>query len=231
MQVYEPKKDDRHVPPEIPTGEEEIPIDGNEAPERDSGKITHTPPARYYVDDVEVTVATERVQYLGADGKLITESLRDYTRKQVRKEYASLDTFLKAWNIAERKQVIVEELGNRGVFFDQLAEQVGRDFDAFDLVCHVAFDKPPLTRRERAEKVRKRDIFTQYGGKARAVLDALLDKFADTGIKDVESMDILNVHPFLELGTPVEIIGFFGGKMQYVAAVHEMERNLYPEAA
>jgi type I restriction enzyme R subunit len=231
VQVYEPKKDDPIVPPEIPTGEEEIPIDGNEAPERESGRVGDHPPARYYVDDVAVTVATERVQYIGADGKLITESLRDYTRKQVRKEYASLDTFLKAWNIAERKQVIVEELGNRGVFFDQLAEEVGRDFDAFDLVCHVAFDKPPLTRRERAEKVRKRDIFTKYGGKARAVLDALLDKFADAGIKDVESMDILNVNPFLKLGTPVEIIGFFGGKMQYVAAVHEMERYLYPEAA
>src|SRR5208283_1822849 len=113
------------------------------------------------------------------DGKLITESLKDYTRKTVHKAYASLSAFLTAWNDSERKQVIIDELSSQGVFLDELAEQVGRDFDAFDLICHVAFDQAPLTRRERAERVRKRNVFGKYGEKARAVLDALLDKYAD----------------------------------------------------
>ena len=138
---------------------------------------------RYYIDDVEVRVVTERVQYLDADGMLITESLRDYSRKTLRKAYASLDAFLNAWNDAERKQVILEELVAQGVFLDELAEQVGRDYDAFDLICHVAFDQPPLTRQERAEKVRKRNVFGSYGDQARAVLDALLQKYADAGIE------------------------------------------------
>src|ERR1019366_3787124 len=140
----------------------------------------------YYVDDVEVSVATERVQYLDAEGNLITESLRDYTRKTIRKEYTSLGEFLTKWNGADRKQAIVEELANRGVFLDELAEQVGRDFDAFDLICHVAYDQPPLTRRERANRVRKRDVFAKYSEHARAVLDVLLDKFADGGLSSVE---------------------------------------------
>ena len=109
------------------------------------------PATKYYVDDVEVAVATERVQYLDANGSLITESLNDYTRRTVRKAYDSLDSFLTAWNATERKHAIIEELVRQGVFLDELAEQVGQDYDPFDLVCHVAFDQPTLTRRERAE--------------------------------------------------------------------------------
>jgi type I restriction enzyme R subunit len=189
------------------------------------------PPRKYYVDDVEVTVATERVQYLDEHGKLITESLKDYTRKTVRQAYSSLNAFLNAWNDAGRKQAIVDELATHGVFLEELAEQVGRDYDAFDLVCHVVFDRPPLTRRERAEKVKKRNVFAQYGSQTRAVLDALLDKFADGGVKSVESLDILKVDPLTAFGTPVEIVKLFGGKDNYLSAIHELETELYKEAA
>lgn len=171
------------------------------------------------------------MQYLDADGKLITESLKDYTRKTVRKAYTSLNAFLNAWNGAGRKQAIIEELAGQGVFLDELAEQVGRDYDAFDLVCHVAFDQPPLTRRERAERVQKRHVFARYGEKARAVLQALLEKYADSGIRSVESLDILKVDPLTTFGTPIEIIHLFGGKQNYLAAIHELETELYLEAA
>ncbi len=156
---------------------------------------------------------------------------RDYSRKTVRKAYASLDAFLTVWNDAERKQAILEELAAKGVFLDELAEQVGRDYDAFDLVCHVAFDQPPLTRQERAEKVKKRNVFGKYGDKARAVLDALLQKYADSGITSVESLEILKVDPLTAFGTPVEIVKLFGGKTAYLAAIRELETALYQKAA
>jgi type I restriction enzyme R subunit len=188
-------------------------------------------PPKYYVDDVEVKIVTERVQYLDANGNLITESLKDYTRKTVRKTYTSLSAFLNVWKEADRKQALIEELSSRGVFLDELAEQVGRDFDAFDLICYVAFDQPPLTRRERAEKVRKRNLFTKYGDKARSVLEALLDKYADAGVTSVESLEILKVDPLSTFGTPVEIVRLFGGKQDYIAAIRELENALYKEAA
>jgi len=188
-------------------------------------------PRRYYVDDVAVSVATERVQYLGADGKLITESLKDYSRKTVLKNFASLDDFLTVWNNAERKQVILEALAVQGVFLDELAEQVGRDYDAFALVCHVAYDRPPRTRKERAEEVKKRDVFAKHGEKARAVLDALLQKYADAGISSVDSLDILKVDPFRGIGTPHEIISIFGGEFECLTALREIENELYRSAA
>ena len=233
VQIYEPKEGDPPVPPE--PGPEGI-LDGasyETNPERfefPEVGVRATQP-KYVVDDVEVTILSERVQYLDADGRLTTVSLKDYTRARVRIEYTSLSAFLNAWNNAERKQAIVDELAKHGVFIDELAEQVGRGFDAFDLICHVAFDQPPLTRRERAEKVRKRHVFARYGDKARAVLDALLDKYADAGLKSVESLDILKVDPLVNFGTPVEIVGLFGGKADYLAAIHELETQLYTEAA
>ena len=189
------------------------------------------PSPKYVVNDVVVRVVSERVQYLDANGKLITESLKDYTRNAVHKAYSSLNAFLNAWNGADRKQAIVEALAAQGVFLDELAEQVGRDFDAFDLICHVAFDQPPLSRRERAAKVRKRNVFAQYGDESRAVLEALLDKYADAGLKSVESMEILKVDPLTAFGTPVEIVMLFGGKQMYQAAIQELETQLYAEAA
>jgi type I restriction enzyme R subunit len=235
VQIYEPGAGDPVVPPDdvppLNTILENSPAYEDEAnplgaEDESSGKA-----AKYYVDDVEVRVVTERVQYLDADGNLITESLKDYTRRSVRKAYASLNAFLGAWNDAERKQAIIEELAGHGVFLEELAEQVGRDYDAFDLVCHVAFDQPPLTRRERADRVKKRNVFGKYGETARAVLQALLQKYADGGIRSVESLDILKVDPLTTFGTPVEIVRSFGGKAAYLSAIRELEAQLYQDAA
>ena len=232
VQIYEPGAGDSPVPPDEPLSDEEAQGEVVYQPPGISDSFgANEPPRKYYVDDVEVTVATERVQYLDEHGKLITESLKDYTRKTVRQAYSSLNAFLNAWNDAGRKQAIVDELATHGVFLEELAEQVGRDYDAFDLVCHVVFDRPPLTRRERAEKVKKRNVFAQYGSQTRAVLDALLDKFADGGVKSVESLDILKVDPLTAFGTPVEIVKLFGGKDNYLSAIHELETELYKEAA
>lgn len=233
VQIYDPKDDDLVVPPEGPAdaAHDDVPPYQTDGPGPDPDGPTGPPPTKYYVDNVAVRVATERVQYLDEHGKLITESLRDYSRKALRRAYASLDEFLACWNDAEKKQAILQELAAKGVFFDELAAQVGRDYDAFDLICHVAFDAPPRTRRERANQVKKRDVFAKYGAKARAVLDALLQKYADSGITSVESMDILKVDPFSNLGTPMEIVTLFGGKPGYLAALRELESALYQQAA
>lgn len=233
VQIYEPGPDDLPIPPDEPSEEDGEEPSGETTVESptESDQTDQVVSVRYYVDDVEVAVATERVQYLDENGKLTIESLRDYSRKAVRKEYASLDRFLNAWSEADRKQVILEELISKGVFLDELAEQVGRDYDAFDLICHVAFDQPPLTRRERADRVQKRGVFGRYGEPVRAVLQTLLDKYADGGIKSLESLDILKVDPLTTLGTPIEIVQLFGGKENYLAAVRELETQLYQEAA
>jgi len=171
------------------------------------------------------------VQYYDPkSGKLITESLRDYTRRTVCEEYASLDDFLTGWNTAERKAAVITALEEQGVLLEALWEEVGTDFDPFDLICHVAYDQPPLTRRERAENVRKRNYFTKYGEQARAVLNALLDKYANQGIIAIEKMDVLKVQPLTDFGTPVEIIKMFGGKEEYQKALRELERQLYAAA-
>lgn len=232
VQIYEPDHGETVVPPDNPTedNEDEPPHDTVVDPPEDQ-ETGGTRPIKYFVNNVEVRIATERVQYLDEHGKLITESLKDYSRKTVRKAYVSLDAFLTVWNDAEKKQVILDELAARGVFLDELAEQVGRDYDAFDLVCHVAFDAPPLTRRERADKVKKRNVFAKYGDKARAVLDILLQKYADSGLKSVESLEILKVDPLTAHGTPVEIVKLFGGKAGYLAAIRELETALYQQAA
>lgn len=181
--------------------------------------------------NVEVKVAAERVQYFDANGKLITESLKDYTRKALAKDYASLDDFLRHWSSTDKKQAIIDELSEQGVFFDALADEIGRqsgkEFDPFDLVCHVAWDMPPLTRKERAEQVKKRNYFTQYGEQARRVLEALLDKYADEGMAHIEETQILTIAPFTQFGTPLEIIRAFGGPDQYQQAVNELEQALY----
>jgi type I restriction enzyme R subunit len=221
VQIYDPKPEEPILPPLV---DDEPPPDDPWGPEDDK-------PKKYYVGDVEVRVATERVQYLDANGKLITESLKDYSRKTVLGTYSSLSAFLTAWKDADKKQAIVEELGLKGVFFEELAGQVGADYDPFDLICHIAYDQPPLTRKERAEKVKKRHVFARYGDKARAVLDALLAKYADDGISSVESMDILKVDPISQFGTPVEIVNVFGGREAYLKALHELEDALYSPAA
>ncbi len=184
----------------------------------------------YYVDNVKVKVINERVQYINEEGKLITESLKDYTKKRVNQNYASLDEFLQKWNAAERKDAIIEELLEQGVLLDELQQEVGKDFDPFDLICHVAFDMKPLTRRERAMNVKKRNYFTKYGEKARAVLEALLDKYADEGIENIESMEVLKLHPFDQYGSLIEIVKLFGGKQKYLEALKELKQQIYTSA-
>ena len=181
---------------------------------------------KYIVSGVEVTVLAERVQYYGKDGRLITESLRDYTRAAVHQHYASLDAFLRRWQTADRKQAVLDELAEHGVMFDDLRETVGRDLDPFDLVCHVAFDRPAMTRRQRAESVKRQDVFTRYGALARAVLDALLDKYADEGVFP-DDASVLRVQPLSTLGTTVELMRAFGGKDAFQAAVRALETTLY----
>ena len=183
---------------------------------------------QYVVNDVPVMVVAERVQYYGADGRLITESLEDYTKKNVTRQYATLAAFLSSWTKAEQKTAILEELEEQGVLFDALEEQVGKDYDPFDLICHVVFGQKPVSRRERAAKVRKADYFATYGEPARRVLEALLSKYSDGGIADIESMAVLRVDPFTNFGTPMEIVNtIFGGSANYRAALRRLEQCLY----
>ena len=199
---------------------------GHERPERDDQESQGR--RRYVVNDVEVSVVAERVQYYGLDGHLITESLTDYTKETVSKQFASLDEFLTTWTDAERKTAVVQELEDRGVLFEALAEQVGGEFDPFDLICHVVFDQPPLSRRQRAAKVRNTSYFARYGEQARAVLDAILDKYADEGLDNVESLEVLRVDPISRIGTPIEIVNdIFGGRERYLAAIRRLETCLY----
>lgn len=186
---------------------------------------------KYYVKGVPVSVAAERIQYYGTDGKLITESLKDYTKKMVKAEYQTMEAFLTRWTEAEQKQAIVTELEQHGVIFEALEKEVGKDYGPFDLICHVVFDKPLLTRKQRADNVRKQDYFTQYGDKAREVLTALLEKFANEGIEDLETLDILKVPPISEMGTVIELVRAFGDKKKYLSAVRQLKHELYRVAA
>lgn len=234
VQIYQPGPGQSPVPPEQPVGKdggdgEGEPTGGEPLPTGGGGTGESRP--RYVVNNVTVTVIAERVQYYGADGKLVTESLRDYTRNQVRLQFASLGAFLRRWSDAEQKKAIIEELAAQGVLWEALADEVqkklGKQLDPFDLICHVAFDQPPLSRRERAEQVRKRNYFAKYQGAARQVLEGLLDKYADTGIEPIEDIKILQLDPFRGIGAPMELVKAFGGRNGYDKAVHELEDQLY----
>ena len=180
-----------------------------------------------YIIGVDVSILSERKQYLDADGRLITTSVKEYCKTGILTSYRSLDNFLQTWNDAEKKHAIIEELENQGIVFEELKEEIKNDLDIFDLICHIAWDAPALTRKERAENVRKRNYWTKYGDKARAVLDALLDKYAQTGIEEIEDMKVLTVDPIKEIGTPAEIVKLFGGKPQYLQAIRELENEIY----
>ena len=188
------------------------------------------PRRKIHVKGVEVTVLKERIQFLDQHGKLVTEDLRDYTRKNVRRNFDSLESFLRRWSSADKKRVLVEELQEEGIFFEALQDEVGKEFDPFDLICHVAFDAPPLTRQERANNVRKRHYFAKYGEMAQQVLSSLLDKYADDGLLELEKGEILRMAPFSELGTAKEIVNAFGGKAGYQEALAELETELYKTA-
>ena len=177
---------------------------------------------------VEVTILNERVQYYDKDGKLITESVTDYSKKNILGEYATLDTFLRAWNSEQRKQAIIDELRERGVLLEALREVSGnRDVDDFDLICHIAYDKAPLTKAERANNVRKRGYLYKYSGLAQEVLNALLDKYMNEGIRDIESLEILSNDPFRKFGTPMKIAKLFGGKSGYLQAIRDLQKEIY----
>ena len=242
VQIYSPGEDDPISPPDdVPPvdggdstssydEEEEVIVDG---PPPDISIAPDGPENRkkIYVDGIGATIVAERIEYLDENGKLVTESLRDFTKKALRKRFASLDDFLRRWSEAERKQAIVDELAEEGLPLDPLAEEVGKNLDPFDLICHVAFDRPPLTRRERAENVRKRDVFTRYGPQARAVLDALLTKYQDEGVLNLEDPRILQIPPFDSMGTPFQLIKQFGSRADFENAVHELQAALYQEVA
>ena len=242
VQVYSPGEGDPMSPPDhLP------PSDGDERPsaydEEEEVIVDGQPPditippdspetrKKIYVDGVGAAIIAERVEYLDENGRLITESLRDFTKKALRKRFASLDDFLHRWSEAERKQAIVDELAEEGLPLDPLAEEVGKDLDPFDLICHVAFDRPPLTRRERANNVRKRDVFTKYGPQAKAVLDALLMKYQDDGVLNLDDPRILQISPFDTMGTPLQLIKEFGTRSDFQHAVHELQNALYEEVA
>ena len=182
---------------------------------------------KVYVAGVDVSILSERRQFLDTNGKLITCSLKEFTKTGILTSYRSLDNFLQAWNDAEKKQAIIEELENQGLSFAELKEEIKSDLDIFDLICHIAWDAPALTRRERAENVRKRNYWTKYGDKARSVLEALLDKYAEEGIENLESMKVLTTPPLDKLGTATELVRLFGGKPQYLAAIRELESEIY----
>ena len=201
-----------------------------EGPERPP-KIT--PPERerrqkYVLGSTQVTVSQKHVQYLDKDGHLITERLIDYTKRNVLNQYAEMNDFLAAWNAADRKQAIIDELEKHGVFFDDLCDEVGKDLDPFDMILHIVFDQPPLTRKERAENVRKHNYFTKYGKQAAEILDALLTKYADSGLSDLENVDVLKVDPIKQYGTQVYIVNsIFGGIEKFREAIRELEAEIY----
>lgn len=196
----------------------------------DGGDIINEPRPKYYVNGVNVAVLNERIQYMDGNGKLITGSLKDYTRQKVLEQYHTLNDFLNKWHSSDKKQAIIDELTEQGIVLENLKEAIGKEMDIFDMICHTAFDQPPLTRAERAKQVKKRDVFTQYGDQARRVLEALLDKYADEGIENIEDIKVLKVNPFDQFGTPTEIINLFGGKSQYLHALTQLEKALYQAA-
>jgi len=241
VQIYQPAEYDSPVPPEdVPLDEE-----GNPLPPQptDEETIVDQPPPeipppgnvedrprKFYVKQRPVTVVLERVEYLDEAGKLVTESLRDYSRNTIRRHFTSLDAFLRRWREAERKESVIAELVEEGLLLGPLQEEVGKNLDPFDLICHIAFDQPALSRRDRANNVIKRDVFTRYGPQARAVLEALLAKYCDEGVvSDLDNIKVLEIPPFNAMGTPIQLIKPFGSKAGFEQAVHELQNAIYAD--
>jgi type I restriction enzyme, R subunit len=233
VQIYEPAENEPVVPEESSETAEIDPKDEFKATETPDITLDEleTEPRKYYVNDVPVSVVNERVQYYGADGKLITESLKDYTKTNLQKEFASLEMFLQRWNSTEKKEELFSELAEHGVLLEALKDEVGKDLDAFDLICHVAFDQPALTRKERANNVRKRNYFSKYSDLAQKVLNSLLEKYEDEGISSIETGSVLKVKPLNELGGPVELVKAFGKKEDFDKAIKELEQEIYKNIA
>jgi type I restriction enzyme R subunit len=247
-QVYEPGEGDPPLPPEDDLGPQEEDGEADDGPQLGDGQDGEgndppdplppgpLPPSeprqKYYIKGRPVKVLTERIEYLDENGKLVIESLRDYSRRTVREQYASLDAFLRRWRGEARKAAIIEELAEEGLLLEPLQEEVGLELDPFDLICHIAYDQPPLSRRERAARVQKQDVFSRYGPQARAVLEALLTKYQDEGVvAELDNVKILQIPPFDTMGTQLELVRCFGGKADFERAVHELQTALYAEAA
>ncbi len=187
---------------------------------------------KVFVNGVDVTVLAHRELIFDHDGKAILVGLKDYTRDKFRAKFQTMNEFMTYWNTADRKATIVQELTEQGVLIDAFLEAVDKDADLFDLICHVAYDQKPLTRQERANAVKKRNYFAKYGEQARAVLESLLDKYADGGIQNIEDVKVLQVRPFDRFGSPTEIVNkTFGGKVGYLRAVSELENEIYKVTA
>ena len=215
--------------PEPPQGKSGKPYT---MPEEPSCNVSE-PHVKYLVEGEKIAITTEIVSILGEDGKTMrTESITDFTRKQIRKRYATLNDFVKYWTEAERKKAIVDELKDYSVLVDAVREKnpALANADIFDVICHVAFDQPPVSRRERANNVKKRNYFAKYEGKAREVLEALLDKYADYGILNLEDSDILDTAPFNKIGKPQKIVKLFGGLDKFEQALKELENEIYKVA-
>jgi type I restriction enzyme R subunit len=194
--------------------------------------LVNEPRQKVYVNGVDVSILISREMYFDNNGKPITTSLKDHTKELIKGQYASLDDFLTRWKNTDKKETIIKELEDQGVMVEALRDAVNREVDLFDLICHVAFGQPPFTRKERANNVKKRDYFTKYGEQARKVLETLLEKYADEGVTNIESMDILKVKPLTDYGSALEIVnGIFGGKKNYTEAIKELEQELYKTGA
>jgi type I restriction enzyme R subunit len=213
--------------PDYPDGGENItPIrtpEGMPEPPRE-------PRLKIYVNGVDVSILVSREMYFDQHGKPITTSLKDHTKEIIKGRFATLNDFLNKWNSTDQKTAIIEELQQQGVLVEALYDAVNKEVDLFDLICHVAYDKPPMTRKERANNVKKRNYFIKYGEQSRKVLENLLEKYADEGITDIESIEVLRVKPFTDYGSPTEIIGTFGSKKEYFKAISELEKELYKTA-
>lgn len=224
VQIYQPGEGDSPVPPTPPTE-----VGGQPDWDSGTGDDSETEVRKFYVDGVAVEVLAEREYRLDAQGRPITESLRDYSRRTLTREFETLDNFLRRWNSADKKQAIIEELQAAGIVFEVLAHELGlgAGCDPFDVIAHLVWGQPPLTRRQRAAKAKKADVFSKHSPQAREVLDKLLDKYADEGVSQLEDLKVLKLPDFQVFGTPVEIARKFGGKAEYEQAIRELEDELY----
>ena len=225
VQIYEPAEDGSMAPPDgdVPDSPPDVtplkPLP-DDPPNRGYGK--------YYVHGVTVNVVSERVEYYSDNGELVTESLKDFTRRSILGQYDSLDHFLKAWSSERKKKAIVDALEERGALIEELRAESGQqDLSDFDLICHIAYDQKPLTRKERANNVRKKGYLYEYAGLARDVLETLLDKYATSNLVDLDDTRVLKLPEFRKYGSPMKIVKAFGGKEQFVYAAQSIEDALY----
>jgi type I restriction enzyme, R subunit len=196
-------------------------------PENERTSFVHERKPKFYVNGVDVSILVSREMYFDNNGRPITVSLKDHTKEIIKNHFATLNDFLNKWNDGEKKAAIIKELQEQGIMVDALTDAVDKEADLFDIICHVAYDQPPLTRKERANNVKKRNYFTKYSEQAKKVLNALLDKYADEGITTIENTEVLSIDPLTNFGTPPEIIRMFGSKEKYIEAIGELEKELY----